>query len=120
MRREESDRLKKLQDTFFKLIEEKLPKAKVNGSLKYRLVNNVHLTIEGQDNERLIIELDQAGIMAAAGSACSASSDEPSHVLKAIGVSDEEAQASLRFTLGRSTTDTDINQTALLLAKLVK
>jgi cysteine desulfurase len=118
MRHEELERLKKLRDRFLGLLEEKLPEVSINGSLKYRLPNNVHLTIPGQDNERLIFELDEAGIMAAAGSACSASSEEPSHVLKAIGVTDEEAQASLRFTMGRSTTEDDIDQTVQLLERL--
>ena len=51
------------------------------------------------------MELDNAGLLVATGSACTASSDEPSHVLKAIGLSDADASASLRITLGRPTTE---------------
>ena len=103
-RHQEAKRLQALQELFFKLAGEKIPTAIINGSRKYRLPNNVHITIPGCDNERLLIQLDEAGIMAAAGSACSASSKEPSHVLRALGLSDAEARASLRFTMGRGTT----------------
>jgi cysteine desulfurase len=101
-----------------KLLGEKLPKSIFNGSTKHRLPNNVHITIPGHDNERLLIQLDEAGILAAAGSACSASSEEPSHVLAAIGVSQAAAQSSLRFTMGRDTSDASIQEAADILAKL--
>ena len=65
------------------------------------------------------MELDEAGIMAAAGSACLASTDEPSHVLTAMGVSDEGARSSLRFTMGRGTTEDEIRQTVDELARLI-
>ena len=100
--------MQQLQDLFFDLIEEKFPSAVINGSRKTRLPNNVHVTFAGQDNERLIFQLDEAGIRCAPGSACSASSEEPSHVLKAMGRTDEEAQSSLRFTMGRHTNKADI------------
>lgn len=109
MRRDEVARLQKLQADFFARLE-KIPDAIINGSRKYRLPNNVHLTIPGQDNERLLIGLDQAGVLAAAGSACNAGDDKPSDVLKAIGLSDDEARASLRFTMGRSTTAEMVGQ----------
>lgn len=110
-RQPEIKRLQSLQQHFFKLVGQKTPRAIINGSQKYRLPNNIHLTIPGQDNERLLIRLDEAGIMAAAGSACSASNEEPSHVLRAIGLSDAEARASLRFTMGRPTTPGMIERT---------
>lgn len=104
---------------FFKLLEEKLSSAQVNGGKKSRLPNNVHVTFTGQDNERLIFGLDEMGIMCAAGSACSASKEEPSHVLKSLGLDDETARSSLRFTLGRQTDEPDICQTVDALAKLI-
>jgi cysteine desulfurase len=107
-RHDESARLKSLQRQFIAGLEKKLPEAIINGSLKYRLPNNIHVTIPGVDNERLLIQLDEAGVMAAAGSACSASSEESSHVLHALGLDDATARASLRFTLGRGTQATDI------------
>ena len=119
LRHAETKRLRGLQQQFIKLVSNQLPKAIVNGARKQRLPNNIHLTFPEHDNERLLIQLDEAGIMAAAGSACSASDEEPSHVLKAIGLSDAEAQASLRFTLGRQTTETQIAQTIQALHDLI-
>ena len=117
-RHTEGKRLQELQRQAFKLITEKLPTATINGSTKHRLPNNLHLTFPGQDNERLLIKLDEQGILAAAGSACSASDEEPSHVLRAIGLSDAEAQASLRLTMGRGTTETQITTVIRALQKL--
>ncbi len=105
----EIERLKQLQHEFIDKLKEAIPSATVNGSIKHRLPNNVHITIPGIDNERVLMELDERGIMCATGSACSASNDEPSHVLSAIGLSDEDARSSLRFTLGASTSEKDID-----------
>ena len=101
----EGRRLAGLQKLFYKLLEEKIPHAVVNGAKDRRLVNNVHITIPGQDNERLLYALDEKGIQCATGSACSAASTDPSHVLKAIGLSDDDARSSLRFTFGKGTTE---------------
>jgi cysteine desulfurase len=119
MRAEETRRLKELQDYFFFKIHASFPGAVVNGWLKKRLPNNVHVTFPGADNERLIYGLDERGIMAAAGSACSASSEESSHVLKAIGLTDEDARASLRFTMGRMTAKEDIDTVVDALSELL-
>lgn len=118
-RHSQAEQLKMIQLYFFHMLEDGLPGALVNGSRKQRLPNNVHVTIPGVDNERIIFGLDELGILAAAGSACSASSDEPSHVLKAIGLSDGEAQSSLRFTMGRETDKAAIEKTVQALVKLV-
>lgn len=115
----ETKRLRILQNECIDLITKLLPKAIINGSLKYRLPNNVHITLPGQDNERLLFALDDAGIQAAAGSACSASNEEASHVLLAMGLSEADARASLRFSMGRSTTAADIRKTIKTLKKLV-
>jgi cysteine desulfurase len=112
-------RLQQLQKIFFNLIEQAFPKAVINGSRKQRLPNNIHITFLGQDNERLIFELDAKGILCAAGSACSASSDEPSHVLKAMGKTDAEAQSSVRFTMGLHTTEHDVRQTVGALVTVI-
>jgi cysteine desulfurase len=117
-RQVEVKRLHNLQQLFLSLIAAKLPQAIVNGSLKQRLPNNVHLTLPGRDNERLLIQLDEAGIMAAAGSACSAGNEIPSHVLGAVGLSDADARASLRFTMGRATTAAMVTRTVEQLAGL--
>jgi cysteine desulfurase len=118
MRKEETDRLGQLQALFHRLLAEEIPSTLTN-ALDGKLVNNVHITLPGQDNERLIMALDERGIQVAAGSACSASNEEPSHVLKAIGLTDAEAQASLRFTMGRSTDEAAIRRTVKELRSLV-
>ena len=119
-REEEGRRLRDLQQHFFQAVEAELPDVAVNGSRKWRLPNNIHLTLPGHDNERLLLQLEAAGILAAAGSACSASNETPSHVLRALGLSDEQARASLRFTMGRQTTAKMVDQAATTLVKLSK
>jgi len=119
MRGDETRRLQELQQLFFNLLEEQMPGVIINGSRKTRLPNNVHITIPGQDNERVLIELDEAGVLAAAGSACSASNEEPSHVLRAMGISDDDAQASLRFSMGRQTDEESIRRTVDILKSIV-
>lgn len=118
IKKSEVKRQKALQQQFFAELVAALPEAMINGSRKHRLPNNVHITLPGFDNERLLMELDERGIMCATGSACSASSDEPSHVLRAIGFSDELAQSSLRFTLGRQTKQQDISATVKALKQI--
>jgi cysteine desulfurase len=104
IRHEETERLQELQKYFFDEVQKHLPAVVINGSRKKRLPNNLHVTLPGVDNERLLMQLDEEGILAAAGSACSASDEEPSHVLRAMGISEADARSSLRFTLGRGTT----------------
>lgn len=106
----ETKRLAALRDDFIKQLEAAVPGVIINGSRKQRLPNNIHFTIPGTDNERLMMQLDEQGVQVAVGSACSASNEEPSHVLKAMGLSDAEAQASLRLTLGRLTTEADLRR----------
>lgn len=119
MRHEEVKRMQSLQKTFFEKLNQTIPQATVNGSRTRRLPNNVHITIPGEDNERLIFGLDNRGVMGAAGSACNASSDEPSHVLRALGKSESEAQSSLRFTMGASTSEDDVLYTVQTLADIL-
>lgn len=118
MRHDEVERLQGLQRQLMDALTG-LPGVTVNGSVKYRLPNNVHVTFAGHDNERLLIQLEEQGVLAAAGSACSASDEEPSHVLRAIGLDDAVAQASLRFTLGRPTTGADITKTIQVIRALL-
>lgn len=119
IRREESARLTKLQHEFFKKVKAALPSTEINGTTTSRLPNNMHLTFPGVDNERLLLLLEESGVLAAAGSACSASNDEPSYVLKAIGLSDKQAQSSIRLTTGRSTTSADIDYLLDCIIKIV-
>lgn len=119
MRSSEVKRLTELRSSSIKLLTQQLPTAVITTKTKHVLPNNVHIILPGQDNERLMMALDEAGIAVAVGSACSASNDEPSHVLKALGLSDAEARSSLRFTMGRGTTLKDIEKTVATLSKLI-
>ena len=104
MREHEVKRLSELQKLFINLLKKHVPNHQINGYLKNRLPNNVHVTFFDQDNERLMILLDELGFCTAVGSACSASSEEPSHVLAALRMSKNDIQMSLRFSMGRLTT----------------
>lgn len=119
MREAEGRRLHALRQHFITELEHQVPQAVLTAGYKQILPNNVHITIPGQDNERLMMGLDEQGVQCAVGSACSASSDEPSHVLAAIGLSDTAARSSLRFTMGRGTTEKEIDYTVAALAKLI-
>ncbi len=114
----EVKRISELKTQFIEGIE-KIPGAQINGSLKMSAPHIISVTFAGADNERLMMELDERGIQAAVGSACSASSNEPSHVLKAIGLSDEQARSTLRFSLGRLTSKEDITKTLKTLRELL-
>lgn len=110
LRKAEFTRMDELQKYCFEQIEKQLPGVIINGSTKHRLPNNVHLTVPGSDNERLLYALEEKDIICAAGSACSASNEEASHVLLAMGMSEADARASLRLTFGRPTTKTHIDR----------
>ena len=118
-RHEEAQKQQEMQKQLISNLEKEIPSIKFNGTFKHRLPNNLHLTITGEDNERLVFGLDEKGILVAAGSACSASNDEPSHVLKAIGRNEKEARASLRISMGRSTKFEDLEEFVKVLKFLV-
>lgn len=116
----EEQRFKMLHTLFIQLLEAQSAAVELTLPKNANQAHNfIHVMIPGVDNERLMMELDEAGIQCAVGSACSASDDEPSHVLKALGLSDAQAQSSLRFTMGRDTSEADIRKTVATLAKLV-
>lgn len=86
-----------------------MPGVSLNGHPTARLANNVHVTFSGIEGDALLLFLDEAGIMASAGSACKATSVLPSHVLLAMGKTEQGAKSSLRFSLGRFTQEQDID-----------
>jgi cysteine desulfurase len=73
-----------------------------------RLPNNLNVSIPGVQGETLLLSLDVLGVAASAGSACTTGNTEPSHVLRAMGLSDDACRSSLRFTVGRSNTEEQI------------
>ena len=108
------------RDRLIKGILERIPHAKLNGALgDLRLPNNVNFSFIGVEGETLLLDLDAKGISASTGSACSSESLDPSHVLLALGLKHEMAHGSLRFTLGRLTTDEQIDYVLEVLPEIV-
>lgn len=114
----ESKKLTDLRQEFENALITKIPNATINGSSHHRAPHITSLTIENTDNERLLFELDERGIECAVGSACSASSSEPSHVLKAIGLTEVQARSTLRFSFGETTTKAGLEKTLQELVRL--
>lgn len=85
-----------------------IPKSHLNGDLDSRVCGNINIAFEGIEAESLVLQLDLKGIAVSAGSACNSTNIEPSHVLKAIGLSDELAKASIRITIDENITDEQI------------
>lgn len=107
---EERRRLSAMRDRLIKGIMDRVPHTKLNGAEgDGRLPNNVNLSFIGVEGETMLYDLDDAGISASTGSACSSGSLEPSHVLMALGLEHAMAHGSLRLTLGDSTSDEDID-----------
>lgn len=106
--RKDNEKLLKLRD---RLIDGLLtiPYSKLNGDRKNRLPGNVNICFEGTEGESLLLNLDNTGICASSGSACTTASLEPSHVLLALGLPHEIAHGSLRLTLSADNTDEDID-----------
>jgi len=116
----EAERLIALRDLLYKLISTDLEDVHLNGHPEKRLPGNLNLTFDGIEGEALLMSLDLEGIAVSSGSACSSGSTAPSSVLTTIGLTDEEAQSSLRITLGRDNTRKDMEITADLIIRTVK
>lgn len=116
---EESARLVKLRD---KLIDGllKIPKTMLNGHPTERLPNNVNVSFLDIEGEALLCYLDAFGVAASSGSACTSATLDPSHVIVGLGVPYEIAHGSLRLTLGRRTTETDVDHVIEVLPDIVE
>jgi cysteine desulfurase len=105
----DATRLAQLRDRFEDALLA-LPGVRRNGSARDRVPNTSNLSFESAPGEALIIALDLQGVMCSSGAACSSGAIEPSHVLAAIGLSPDQARSSLRFSLGRFTTESEIDE----------
>jgi cysteine desulfurase len=119
MQKEEVARLNELKQRILFGLGQLSTEVQINGGVKYAAPNFINVCLRGFDAERLVFALDAAGIEVAVGSACSASSSEPSHVLRAIGLTDADAQSSLRITLGRGTNHKSIDALLSALRQLI-
>jgi len=115
----EAERQAYLRDKLIKGLLEKIDHARLNGHPTRRLPNNVNVIVDFVEGESLLLSLDSEGICASTGSACSSASPEPSHVLLVLGVPAEQAHGSLRFTLGRENTDSDVERVLEVLPGIV-
>ena len=117
---ENSSLIKKLQTLLVKRILDEIPEVTFNGHSEYRLSNNAHFTFLGVNGEDLIIKLDEYGVAASTGSACSVNTQKASHVLESMGFSLEQITGSLRLTVGIFNTKNEINKTVDILKKVVE
>ena len=116
---ENTEKTRRLRDRLTEGILSSVPDAFLNGPTEGRLPNNCSVRFGGIDGEALLLRLDLAGIAGSAGSACTAGSQEISHVLKAIGLNDEEAKSSLRLTVGPENTEAEIDEAAAAVREIV-
>ncbi|MBA7680358.1 Cysteine desulfurase IscS [subsurface metagenome] len=116
---EEAKRLTCLRDRLINGLLECIDHSRLNGHPVTRLPNNVNISVDFVEGESMLLNLDLEGICASTGSACSSSSLEPSHVLLAMGLSHELAHGSLRFSLGKWTTEEEIERVLDVLPGIV-
>ena len=100
------------RDRFIAQVLERMPGAILTGQAAHRLPGSASFVFPGTSGESILLDLEARGIVCSSGSACAAGSDEPSHVLTAMGISAEVAQTAVRFTFGRSTTDAELDSVA--------
>jgi cysteine desulfurase len=108
-----AQRVARLRDDLVRRVRERVPDAQLNGDPEagpdHRLPGNAHLTFPGCEGDSLLMLLDARGIACSTGSACSAGVPQPSHVLLAMGRGDEQARGSLRFSLGHTSSEADVD-----------
>ncbi len=117
---EDAPRIMALRDRLEAGIRKLVPDARLNGHPTERLPNTLNLTLPGLRGESIVIAMDRHGIALSSGSACKSGSPEPTHVLLAMGRTEEEAHCSVRFSLSAATTEADIKATLAALAKVLE
>jgi len=112
--------IKSLRDRFEDHLLQTVPGTEVNGDRENRLPNTSNITFEGLESEGALILLGEKGICCSAGSACTSGSVHPSHVLRAMGFSNDRARASLRFSFGRLNTGQDLQEACEIVPDVIK
>jgi cysteine desulfurase len=113
------ERIRTLRDRFENTLLSSVDGARRNGAASPRLPNTSNLTFPGIEAETALLLFDKEGLCSSAGSACSSGSINPSHVLTAMGISRDEARASLRFSFGRTTTEADIDRALEIIPRII-
>lgn len=110
-----------LRDALWQQIQERIPDVHLNGPEPgdQRLANNLNISIDGVQGETVLLSLDMMGVEASAGSACTTGNSEPSHVLLAMGHTEEQARSSLRLSVGRGNDIEEMHRAAESLAEVV-
>jgi cysteine desulfurase len=103
------EHVENLADKFTSGIIQRIPSARLHGDLEHWLKYTMFFTFPGSDGEAILVTLDMKGIAVSSGSACTSGATEPSHVLHAMGVPSREASTSVRFSLGKDTTESEID-----------
>lgn len=116
---ENMQNLEQLRDYYISQVEKNIQDVRLNGSFKNRLPGNANFSFKFVDGEALLLKLDQKGICASSGSACTSGSTDPSHVLKAIGLDDNTANGALRVSFGEDNTKEDIDYLVTNLIEIV-
>lgn len=115
-----TERLRALRDRFVREVLALDLGAELRGHPTDRLPGNAHFTFAGCEGDALLMLLDAAGVQVSTGSACTAGIPQPSHVLLAMGIPESSARGALRFSLGRSTTDADVDAAVAALPEAVE
>jgi len=116
----ENSAVRALRDLFENAVLERIPGTEVNGDREARLPNTSNVSFAGVDSEAVLMLLDQQGVCCSAGSACTAGSIHPSHVLRAMGFSTERARSSLRFSFSRFSTEEETRKAIEILVGVVE
>jgi cysteine desulfurase len=118
-RSEEVARIAALRDALERGLAAQVEGFSVNGSAAARVAGVLHCSFDGVDAETLLVALDQQGVMAASGSACSSGAIDPSHVLLAMGMPRERALSAVRFSLGYASTRADVEHALAVVPEVV-
>lgn len=113
-------KIKELRDYFINSVKKEFDEIKINGDMNKRLSGNANISFKGINGSELLFKLDNFGICASAGSACSTSNPEPSNVLTAIGLEKEYLDGTLRFSFGKDNTKEDVDYLISKLVEIIK
>ena len=113
-------KIRRIRDLLAEGILSSVPDSRLNGPREGRLPNNCHVSFDGIDGEALLLRLDLAGIAASSGSACTSGSQESSHVLRAVGLTEQEAKGSLRLTAGAGNTEAEAEEAVRVIRETVE
>ena len=117
---EHIQKIKNLRNYYIQEVTKRIPNIKVNGALNARLPGNSNISFIGINGNDLLLELDNVGICASSGSACSSKDPNPSHVLTAIGLGPDLIKGALRVTFGEFNTKKEVDYLVVHLEKAVK